>query len=75
MSTRIGPLSRYGKNLRKEAGEFGKAWLEAFNASADINPGADSRAATANVKQTEAQGQLIGALFGRAYDKKGRRVK
>ncbi len=75
MATRIGSLSRYGKNLGKEAGEFGRAWLKAFNDSADINPGANARAAQSNSKQREAQGQLIGALFGREYDKKGRRTK
>jgi hypothetical protein len=75
MATRIGPLSRYGRNLGKEAVEFGKAWKQAFDASADIMPGADARAAKANARQAEAQGQLIGALFGRAYDKKGRRIK
>jgi hypothetical protein len=75
MATRIGPLSRYGRNLGKEAVELGKAWKQAFDASADSSRGADARAAKFNAQQAAAQGQFIGALFGRAYDKKGRRTK
>lgn len=63
----------YFGNLFKEAGQFANAWRKSFDASADWRPGADARAAAANKKEREAQGQFLGALLqGRRYNKKGK---
>ena len=62
----------YAENLFKEGSELFNSWRKAFDASADPTPGANARAAKANKKQVEAQGQFLGALLqGRRYNKKG----
>jgi hypothetical protein len=63
--------------LRKEAKQTAKAMKKSYNASADVKPGANTRARATN-KASDAQiGQLIGALVqGRRYDDKtGKQVK
>jgi hypothetical protein len=65
--------NNYFENLFKETGQFYNAWRKSFDASADYRPGADARAAKANKKEREAQGQFLGALLqGRQYNKKGK---
>jgi len=73
MATRVGSSSGYFGNLSKELKQFGRAYMKASNASADVSPGADKRAFDANEKQRQELGQLLGALIqGRRYDKKGK---
>jgi hypothetical protein len=68
------PASYLG-NAAKEIGEFGSAWKKAFNASADVKPGANARAAAANKNQTAQMGQALGAVLqGRRYDSSGKQI-
>jgi hypothetical protein len=70
-------MASYLENLMKEAKQSARAWQKSYNASADINPGADARAIAANKASDEQIGQLIGALVqGRRYDDKtGKQIK
>lgn len=71
----VNKVGGYLGNVAKEAGQFGSAWKTAFNASADITPGANQRAAQANMNQQNAQGQLLGAILqGRRYNNKGKQM-
>lgn len=66
----------YLDNLAKEVGQTFDAWKKSFNASADITPGANSRARAANKTYDAQKGQLFGALLqGRRYGKGGKQVK
>lgn len=70
------PIAGYFGNAAKEVGEFGSAWKKAFNASADIKPGANARARSANKNQDAQMGQALGAILqGRRYDKSGKQIK
>ena len=70
------PIAGYFGNAAKEVSEFGSAWKKAFNASADIKPGANARARAANKNQDAQMGQAIGAILqGRRYDKSGKQIK
>lgn len=72
----IKTVGGYLGNVVKEAKQFGGAWKTAFNASADVKPGASQRAAVANKAQTAAQGQLLGAVLqGRRYNDSGKQIK
>jgi hypothetical protein len=70
-------MASYLENLMKEAKQSAKAWKKATDASGDIMPGADARAAAANAAYDSQKGQFIGALVqGRRYeDKTGKQVK
>ena len=74
----INPIKKVGGylgNVAKEIGDYGKAWRSAYDASADIKPGADGRAAQANLGQVKAGGQLLGAVLqGRRYDASGKQI-
>jgi hypothetical protein len=66
----------YFENVAKEINEAYQSWRTAFNADADIRPGADARAAAAGKKARAEQGQAFGALLmGARYDSKGKRIK
>jgi hypothetical protein len=67
------PVAGYVGNIVKEVKDFGSAYKKATDASGDIRPGADARAAQANKNYDAAKGQLAGALVGRRYDSKGKR--
>lgn len=73
--TRVGPLARlgaYASNVAKEAGDFGRAYLNADEAQNQVGPGANKASARANKRQQDELGQLLGAVFqGRRYNKKG----
>jgi hypothetical protein len=70
------PIAGYVGNVAKEVGEFGSAWKKAFNASADVRPGANARARSANKNQDAQMGQALGAILqGRRYDKSGTQIK
>jgi hypothetical protein len=70
------PIAGYVGNVAKEVGEFGGAWKKAFNASADVRPGANARARAANKNQDAQMGQALGAILqGRRYDKAGKQIK
>jgi hypothetical protein len=73
--TRIGPLARVGAylgNVKKEAGEFGRAWMAADDAQNEVGPGAAKASLRANRKAKAEQGQFFGAVLqGRRYNKKG----
>ena len=65
------PIAGYVGNVAKELGDFGSAWKKAFNASADITPGANARARAANKNQDAQMGQALGAILqGRRYNNK-----
>jgi hypothetical protein len=66
------PVASYFGNVVKEVKDFGTAYKKATDASGDIRPGADARAAKANKNYDAAKGQLGGALIGKRYDSKGR---
>lgn len=74
----VNPIKKVGGyvgNVFKEAGDFGRAWSNAYNASADSTPGANQRAAEANIGQKQAMGQLIGAVVqGRRYNSSGKQI-
>jgi hypothetical protein len=71
MSSLYKPVISYAKTVGKAAADYGSAWKDAFNKSADITPGANARARAANKRQDEEQGQLLGAILqGRKYDNK-----
>lgn len=71
----INKIGGYLGNVGKEAKQYGKAWAKSFDASAGIGPGADQKAFNANVKERQAQGQLLGAVLqGRRYDNKGNQI-
>jgi hypothetical protein len=66
----------YLDNLAKELGQTASAWKKAFNTSADITPGANSRARAAQKTYDAQKGQVLGALLqGRRYGKGGKQVK
>jgi hypothetical protein len=70
------PIAGYVGNVVKEVGEAGSAWKKAFDASADIRPGANARARAANKNQDAQMGQALGAILqGRRYDKSGTQIK
>jgi len=70
------PNDNYFTNAGKEIKDFGKAWKKAFNASADIMPGANARARAANKNQNAQMGQALGAVLqGRRYNKAGKQIK
>lgn len=70
------PIAGYVSNVAKEVGEFGSAWKKAFNASADVRPGANARARAANANQDAQMGQALGAILqGRRYTKGGVQIK
>lgn len=77
MSSLYKPVVSYAKNLGNAAADYGRAWKDAFNKSADITPGANARARAANKRQDAEQGQFLGAaLQGRRYDNKtGKQIK
>ena len=67
------PVIRYGQTVTGAFGEVGKAYKKAVDASGDIMPGADARAAAANKNYDAEKGQLVGAILrGRRYDSKGK---
>jgi hypothetical protein len=70
-------MPNYLENLMKEAKQSAKAWKRATDASGDIKPGADARAAAANAAYDNQKGQFLGALVqGRRYeDKTGKQIK
>jgi hypothetical protein len=70
-------MPNYLENLMKEAKQSAKAWKRATDASGDIKPGADARAAAANAAYDSQKGQFLGALVqGRRYeDKTGKQIK
>ena len=71
MSSVYKPIISYAKTVAGAAADFGSAWKDAFNKSADPTPGANARARRANKRQNEEQGQLLGAILqGRKYDNK-----
>lgn len=71
MSSIYKPIVSYAKTVGTAAAEYGSAWKDAFNKSADITPGANARARAANKKQDAEQGQLLGAILqGRKYNNK-----
>lgn len=69
------PIAGYVGNVAKEVGEFGSAWKKAFNASADVRPGANARARAANKNQDAQMGQALGAILqGRRYTDSGKQI-
>jgi hypothetical protein len=69
------PIAGYFGNAAKEVGEFGSAWKKAFNASADVRPGANARARAANANQDAQMGQALGAILqGRRYTDSGKQI-
>jgi hypothetical protein len=69
------PIAGYVGNVAKEVGEFGGAWKKAFNASADVRPGANARARAANKNQDAQMGQALGAILqGRRYTDSGKQI-
>ena len=77
MSSVYKPIISYAKTVAGAAADFGSAWKDAFNKSADPTPGANARARAANKRQNEEQGQFLGAILqGRKYDNKtGKQIK
>ena len=77
MTSVFKPVVSYAKNLGSAAADFGSAWKDAFNKSADISPGANPRARAANKRQDNEMGQFLGALLqSRRYDNKtGKQIK
>jgi hypothetical protein len=76
MNATYKPKGNYFTNAGKEIADFGKAWKKAFNASADITPGANARARAANKNQDAQMGQALGAVLqGRRYNKAGKQIK
>jgi hypothetical protein len=71
MTSVFKPIISYAKTVGSAAADFGSAWKDAFNKSADITPGANARARAANKRQDEEQGQFLGAILqGRKYNNK-----
>ena len=71
MTSVFKPIVSYAKTVGSAAADFGNAWKDAFNKSADPTPGANGRARSANKKLNEEQGQLLGAVLqGRKYNNK-----
>lgn len=61
-------VTGYGKNLFKEAKDFGRAYTDASNAMNAVGPGTDAIANKKSQKQTKEFGQFMGALLqGRRY--------
>ena len=77
MTSVFKPVVSYAKTVAGAAVDFGSAWKDAFNKSADPTPGANARARRANKRQNEEQGQFLGAILqGRKYDNKtGKQIK
>ena len=77
MTSVFKPVVSYAKTVAGAAVDFGSAWKDAFNKSADPTPGANARARAANKRQNEEQGQFLGAILqGRKYDNKtGKQIK
>lgn len=77
MSSVYKPIISYAKTVAGAAADFGSAWKDAFNKSADPTPGANARARAANKRQNEEQGQFLGAILqGRKYNNKtGKQIK
>ena len=71
MTSVFKPIVSYAKTVGSAAADFGSAWKDAFNKSADITPGANARARAANARFDAEKGQLVGAILrGRKYDNK-----
>ena len=77
MTSVFKPVVSYAKTVASAAADFGSAWKDAFNKSADPTPGANARARAANKRQDEEQGQFLGAILqGRKYNNKtGKQIK
>lgn len=61
-------ITGYGKNLFKEAKDFGRAYTAASDAVNAVGPGTDARANRLSNKQDKEMGQFFGALLqGRRY--------
>jgi hypothetical protein len=76
MNSAFKPVVSYAKTVGSAFADFGKAWQRANNASADITPGANARARSANKNQNAQMGQALGAVLqGRRYNKAGKQIK
>ena len=77
MSSLYKPVVSYAKTVGSAVADFGSAWKDSFNKSADPTPGANARARAANAKYDAEKGQLVGAILqGRKYDNKtGKQIK
>lgn len=61
-------VTGYGKNLFKEAKDFGRAYIASNDAGNAVGPGTDARANRLRDKQDKEMGQFFGALLqGRRY--------
>lgn len=69
-----GGLKGYAQNIVKEANDFGRKYKQADRARGEIGPGTDAKANRLRNQQDRALGQLFGAVLGKKYDAKGRRV-
>jgi len=71
MASLYKPVVSYAKTVGSAFADFGSAWKDSFNKSADPTPGANARARAANAKYDAEKGQLAGAILqGRKYDNK-----
>jgi hypothetical protein len=67
-------LKGYTQNIVKEANDFVRKYKQTAEMSNTPGPGTDKRANELRGQQNRAAGQVVGSLFGKKYDAKGRRT-
>ena len=70
----VGGLKGYTQNIVKEANDFVRKYKQADAARGLVGPGTDKKANDLRNQQDRAAGQVVGSLFGKKYDAKGRRT-
>jgi hypothetical protein len=70
----VNGLKGYTQNIVKEANDFVRKYKQATEMSNTTGPGTDKRANELRGQQDRAAGQVVGSLFGKKYDSKGRRT-